>query len=145
MRISRRVLCLLPRPLIASLSAFVWMVPTSASAQPNQPNQPNNAAGSGATGTSPAPPPAPASPATTAGSNGAAPAPAATAAPVMMVPPYGFPPAGTRLEGNLPSSSRATSDTSRSADGFDLNGASSGGERSTVEPMRRCSKVAQRL
>jgi hypothetical protein len=41
--------------------------------------------------------------------------------------PLGLPAAGTNLDGHLPSSSRGSSDTSRSGDGFDLGAASESG------------------
>ena len=50
----------------------------------------------------------------------------------------GYPAPGTNLEGHLPSSSHAISDTSRSADGFDLLPDRAGGGS---VPQRRCSYV----
>lgn len=57
--------------------------------------------------------------------------PAVTAAPVQQPSPPqifvpGYPAPGTNLEGHLPSSSRATTDVSRSSDGFDLDRRSEG-------------------
>lgn len=46
------------------------------------------------------------------------PVPVQTTSPQVVVP--GYPAPGTKLEGHLPSSSRASSDTSRAQDGFDL-------------------------
>lgn len=46
--------------------------------------------------------------------------PSTTTTTVTDVPPPGYPAPGTRLEGHLPSSSQASSDISRSSDGFDL-------------------------
>ncbi len=51
--------------------------------------------------------------------------PSTTTTTVTDLPPPGYPAPGTRLEGHLPSSSRASSDISSSSDGFDL-GQSSG-------------------
>jgi hypothetical protein len=44
-----------------------------------------------------------------------------TSTTTVYTPPVGFPPPGTKLESYLPSSSRATGDTSSFGDGFDLN------------------------
>jgi hypothetical protein len=52
-------------------------------------------------------------------------APAGQPSPPQMFIP-GYPAPGTRLEGHLPSSSRASTDTTRSSDGFDLDPRASG-------------------
>ncbi len=81
--------------------------------------------------------------------------PGSTTTTTTTTPPVGYPAPGTELEGHLPSSSRAITDTSRSSDGFDLNRGGAGaptvhgdrnasfvltGKQSTVPPIHVVKK-----
>src|SRR5258708_138701 len=101
------------KSILAGLSAAIW--PATALGQ-----------NIGDTGTS-----APTGGAATHGATGtpqdpgtAPPQPAAPGAPTVttVYRPYGLPYPGTNPDSHLPSSSRSSTDTSRSADGFDLAG-----------------------